>query len=76
MDYIEDLKGIGEKELEDFIEKNLEGMPTAKRLLVLFPDYTRIDFSHIIAPLISQRFKESSIDFLNAGGNHSDMTDK
>lgn len=76
MDYIEKLKGIDLKELQGFIEKSLAGMPSSKKILVLFPDYTRVDFTEIIAPLTAERFKDSHIDFLNAGGTHRSMTDE
>ena len=74
MEYIEDLKGIKIKDLKSFIEKSLKNMPHAKKILVLFPDYTRSDFTHMIAPLIAERFSGTSIDFLNAGGTHRPMT--
>jgi len=75
MEYIEDLKGISANELKSFIKKSLKNLPTVKKILVLFPDYTRTDFTHIIAPHIISRFKGSTIDFLNAGGTHRPMAD-
>ncbi len=75
MKYIEDLKGIRINDLKNFIKKSLRSLPSAKKILVLFPDYTRTDFTHIITPLIISRFKNSNIDFLNAGGTHRPMTD-
>ncbi len=76
MKYLEDLKGIKKDRLESFIEKSFESMPFAKKLLVLFPDYTRTDFTHVITPFIVKRYKGSQIDFLNAGGTHRPMTDE
>jgi len=75
MDRIENLEGIKDKDLKSFIVKSLAGFPDAKKVLVLFPDYTRIDFTDAIAPLIIKRFSSSIIHFLNAGGTHRAMTD-
>ncbi len=76
MEYIENLKGIGIEELSVFIKKILDGFPEAKKVLVLFPDYTRIDFTDVIAPIIAERYKDSTIDFLNASGTHRAMTQR
>ncbi len=74
MEYLEDIAGIGQDDLKSFIEKMLQSLPEAKKLLVLFPDYSRIDFSHILAPLVAERYRGSLIDFLNAGGTHRPMS--
>jgi len=74
MRYLEDLKGIDKDKLQAFIRKSLESMPEADKVLVVIPDYTRVDFSHLIAPLITQRY--DSVDFLNAGGTHRPMTNE
>jgi nickel-dependent lactate racemase len=73
MRYLENLKGINKNELKDFIKKELKTIPHAEKVLVIFPDYTRVDFSHMIAPLIVDRYNSSQIDFLNAGGTHRSM---
>ncbi|MES0341560.1 MAG: lactate racemase domain-containing protein [Candidatus Humimicrobiaceae bacterium] len=73
MEYIEDLKGIKGHSLKSFIEDALYGFKDADKILVIFPDYTRVDFTHIIAPHIINRFRGSHIDFLNAGGTHRSM---
>jgi len=74
MEYLENLKGINNNELKDFIKKEVKTIPRAEKVLVISPDYTRVDFSHIIAPLIVDRYSSSQIDFLNAGGTHRSMT--
>ncbi|MBA7673092.1 hypothetical protein ES703_81280 [subsurface metagenome] len=74
MEHIENLKGIKEKDLKSFIKKSLAGFPDAKKVLVLFPDYTRCDFTEAIAPLIIKRFTGGIIHFLNARGTHRPMT--
>ena len=76
MEYIEDLKEISEVKLKDFITASLKRFPPARKILVIFPDYTRFDFSHIITPLIIDKYRGFLIDFLNAGGTHRPMTDK
>ena len=75
MKYIENLKGIKKRNLSLFISKSLAEFPDAKKVLVLFPDYTRFDFTDTIAPLIIKRFTGSIIHFLSAGGTHRPMTD-
>jgi nickel-dependent lactate racemase len=75
MEYLEDIKGIDDSRLSRFIAESLKALPPAGNILVLFPDYTRVDFSHIIAPAMVDRHKGSHIDFLNAGGTHRPMTD-
>lgn len=74
MRFLENLKGINKNELKDFIKKELGIIPCAEKVLVIFPDYTRVDFSYIITPLIVDRYSSSQIDFLNAGGTHRSMT--
>ena len=74
MKCLEELKGLKIKDLEGFIVKSLKNMPHAKKILVLFPDYTRTDFTHLIVPCIAEKFSNSNIDFLNAGGTHRPMT--
>ena len=76
MKYIENLKGINNNDLNSFIENTLKELPSARKLLVIFPDYTRADFTDRIAPLILKRFGNNGsarIDFLNAGGTHREM---
>lgn len=75
MKYIQNLNGIEKKDLRAFIIKNLKRLPDTKKVLILFPDYTRIDFTDLIAPLILEKYKDSKVDFLNAGGTHRPMTD-
>jgi nickel-dependent lactate racemase len=78
MQYIQNLKGINKKDLEEFVESYLEKLPDSRKILVIFPDYTRVDFTDKIVPLIVKRFtsvKGCHIDFLNAGGTHRKMSD-
>jgi len=75
MELIQDLEGIKKKDLQAFISKELNSLPDAKKVLVLFPDYTRFDFTGEIAPLIVKRYSGATLHFLNAGGTHRPMTD-
>lgn len=78
MEYLQDIRGINKKELKSFIENSLSKLPDSNKILVVFPDYTRVDFTDRIAPLIVKRFvkiKTCKIDFLNAGGTHRKMSD-
>ena len=78
MEQIKNLNGISKRKLSSFITSFLESIPSCKKVLVIFPDYTRIDFTDRIAPLIAERFLSqngASVDFLNAGGTHRKMQD-
>jgi len=79
MKYIENLKGIDKRDLSTFIKKVLECLPVVKKMLVIFPDYTRVDFTDSIVPLILDWRRINGIknvDFLNAGGTHRPMSDE
>jgi lactate racemase len=78
MRYIEDLNGIDKNKLNSFIFSILEEINPGKRVLVIIPDYTRIDFTDRICPLLIDIFMKKGvekIDFLSAGGTHRAMTD-
>ncbi len=67
----EQLEGIAKESLKDF--------NAMKRVLLIHPDYTRIDFTNKIVPLIYQELKNKGtkqIDFLNASGTHRAMTEE
>ncbi|MBA7550901.1 hypothetical protein ES705_43431 [subsurface metagenome] len=75
---IENLKGeITNKQLQEIVKESLKDFSAIKRVLLIHPDYTRIDFANKIVPLIYQELKNrgmKQIDFLNAGGTHRAMT--
>ncbi|MGM0365549.1 MAG: lactate racemase domain-containing protein [Actinomycetota bacterium] len=76
MRWIEDIKGIDENKLQSFAASVLEDINPGDKVLVIIPDYTRVDFTDKIAPLIANIFKKKGtrkIDFLNAGGTHRGM---
>lgn len=78
MKLIEDINGIDKGKLYSFTDSVLEGINPGKKVLVIIPDYTRVDFTDRIGPLIVDIFKKKGaekLDFLNASGTHREMTD-
>ncbi len=75
---IENLKGeLTDEQLEKIVKESLKDFSAIKRVLLIHPDYTRIDFTNKIVPLIYQELKNKGtkqIDFLNASGTHRAMT--
>lgn len=70
--------GITEDEIRKLVYKSLDDFKSIKRVLLIHPDYTREDFTHILVPLIIQKLKENNIKelhFLNASGTHRKMTE-
>ena len=69
--------GIKLNQLENFVHKNLSEFDKLKKVLIIHPDYTRIDFTNKLVPIILRELENkgaSKIDFLNAGGTHRKMT--
>ncbi|MBC8499284.1 MAG: DUF2088 domain-containing protein [Candidatus Atribacteria bacterium] len=77
---IENLNGeLTEKQLEEIVKESLKDFSSAKKVLLVHPDYTRTDFTDKLIPLIYQELKNkgmAKIDSLNAGGTHRAMTEK
>lgn len=75
---IVNLKGeLTEEQLEKIVKESLKDFSSVKKILLIHPDYTRIDFSNRLVPLICRELKNreiNQIDFLNAGGTHRAMT--
>jgi len=75
---IENLKGeLTEEQLETIVRESLKDFRLVKKVLLIHPDYTRTDFSYKLVPLIYRELKSmgmESIDSLNAGGTHREMT--
>lgn len=75
---IENLQGeLKDEQLEKIVKESLKDFSSVKKVLLIHPDYTRIDFSNRLVPLICQELKNreiNQIDFLNAGGTHRAMT--
>lgn len=76
---IENLKGkLTDEQLEGIIKESLKDFSSVKKVLLIHPDYTRIDFSDKLVPLVYQELKSKGmekIDSLNAGGTHREMTE-
>ena len=77
---IENLKGeLTDEQLEGIVKESLKDFNAMKRVLLIHPDYTRIDFTNKIVPLIYKELKNKGtkqIDFLNASGTHRAMTEE
>ena len=75
---IENLKGeLTDEQLNRIVKESLKNFASVKKVLLIHPDYTRIDFSDKIIPLTYKELKNrgaKQIDFLNAGGTHRAMT--
>ena len=79
MEFIENIdKGLSDKDLNTFLYNILNKMKDVKKILIIHPDYTRVDFTDKIVPVIVKYLKVSGtkkIDFLNAGGTHRKMSE-
>ena len=77
MELIENIdKGLSNKDLNTFLRDILKKIKDAKKVLIIHSDYTRVDFTDKIVPLILENLKDTGtekIDFLNAGGTHREM---
>jgi len=76
---IENLQGeLTDKQIKEIVKESLKDFSSVKKVLLIHPDYTRIDFSDRLVPLIYQELKDreiEQIDSLNAGGTHREMTE-
>jgi lactate racemase len=76
---IEELqKELTDIQLEDMVRETLKDFPRAKKVLLIHPDYTRVDFTDRLIPMIYRELKKKQmvrIDGLNAGGTHRKMTE-
>ena len=79
MDHLIDTKtGISSGGLNEFLSSKLKKFKDAKKVLIIHPDYTRLDFTSSLVQPIIKFFKDRQavkIDFLNAGGTHRKMTE-
>ena len=66
-------------QLENMVRETLKDFSSAKKVLLIHPDYTRIDFTDKLVPMIYRELKKKQmtrIDGLNAGGTHRKMTEQ
>jgi len=77
---IEDIKGeLTDIQLEDIVRETLKDFNQVKKVLLIHPDYSRVDFTDRLVPMIYRELKKkqmSQIDGLNAGGTHRKMTEQ
>lgn len=63
--------------LKETLHKSLTSLASVKKVLLIHPDYSRNDYTHIITPLLYEFLQEKGLehlDTLNAGGTHRPMT--
>lgn len=78
--FIEDLKGkLTNVQLEDLVRDTFKDFNNVKKVLLIHPDYSRVDFTDRLVPIIYRELKKKKmvqIDSLNAGGTHRNMTEQ
>ncbi len=77
---MEDIKGeLNDVQLEDMVRETLKDFNHVRKVLLIHPDYSRVDFTDRLVPIIYRELKKKGmvlIDSLNAGGTHRKMTDQ
>jgi lactate racemase len=77
---IEDIQGeLTDKQLNEIVVQTLKDFHQVKKVLLIHSDYTRVDFTDRLVPLIYHELKKKhmiEIDSLNAGGTHRKMTEQ
>jgi nickel-dependent lactate racemase len=71
-------KELTDIQLEEMVRETLKDFSQVKKVLLIHPDYTRIDFTDRLIPIIYRELKKKQmvqIDGLNAGGTHRKMTE-
>jgi len=69
---------LSEEEIKAAVVEAIEKFGRVERVLVLHPDYTRIDFTHLIFPTLLEELKSKGLKechTLNASGTHRKMTE-
>ena len=76
---IEELQNeLSDEQLEEMVKNTLEDFNQVKKVLLIHPDYSRVDFTDRLVPIIYRELKMkhmTEIDSLNAGGTHRKMTE-
>lgn len=79
MKYVEHLEDcLKQDELKNLIEETLPDK-TLQSVLLIHPDYTRVDFSHVLVPIIHRELKKRGLKTLytlNASGTHRAMNEQ
>jgi len=71
-------KGLSDSDIDNFLADIYREIGSVKKILIIHPDYTRVDFTDKIVPTITGELRDSgtvAIDFLNAGGTHRKMSE-
>ncbi len=80
MPFVEALENeLTDDQLSEIVEETLRDFKEIKRVLLIHPDYTRIDFTDRVVPLIYQDLKNKGmkeIYSLNASGTHRKMSEE
>ena len=80
MKFIENIeKGLSNSDIDNFLANISVEIGSVKKILIIHPDYTRIDFTDKIVPATISKlrnFGTVAVDFLNAGGTHRKMTEE
>ena len=69
---------LGGDEISGIVRSALSDFSGARRALLIHPDYTREDFSHLLAPAVWGELAAAGLrrlDTLNAAGTHREMTE-
>ncbi len=76
----EELTGeLTDNQLTDLVVEALKDFREVKRALLIHPDYSRVDFTDRLVPIIYRELKKKNlnqIDSLNAGGTHRKMSEQ
>jgi len=77
--FIEELQGeLTDGQLQEIVKEALTDFDQLKKVLLIHPDYSRVDFTDRLVPIIYRELKRKKmvqIDSLNAGGTHRKMTE-
>ena len=77
--YVEELQGkLTDDQLREIVEEGLKDFKQVKKALLIHPDYSRVDFTDRLVPIIYQELKKKDLiqlDSLNAGGTHRKMSE-
>jgi len=77
---MEDIKGeLTDVQLEEMVREALKDFHQIRKVLLIHPDYSRVDFTDRLVPILYRELKKKNliqIDSLNAGGTHRKMTDQ
>ena len=76
---IEKLQGeLTNGQLKEIVENGLKNFKLIQKVLLIHPDYSRVDFADRLVPIIYRELKKKGLvqlDSLNAGGTHRKMSE-